>query len=270
MIKAFAVSAAAIALAGCVTSPTTESGFLTDYARLSAPSQDGAATARSFRDEAALKGVTRVSIAPTQTRLAQGSNMTADAIGPVVAEIDAELCRELSERFEITDDPAAPQVRAAITGVQKTDAAASAISAAASRAIPGPFSVRLPVGLGGLNAEAEIVDRATGAVLAAISWSRRAQAFMSSGSLSAIGDAHQKAEPFADAVGALATVAGQTPPAKGKACPGGIRADDAGRFVAARLTGLHFVPGVDAPVGVVSATAAPAAAEPMAAEAMSN
>lgn len=235
----------ALALSACVTAQPTQSGFLGDYARLSPPVQDGAARLQTFRDEAALTGVTRVAIAPTTVTADAQDGWEPGALAPLLAEMDAELCRELAERFEITDDPTAVQIQAAVTAVARTGQASSLLSAAASQAIPGPGSVRLPVGLGGLSAEAQAIDPVTGAILAQLTWARRAQVALSSGSLSPIGDAHQLAEPFADAVGRVLLVEGVEPAAarNPERCPG-FEAGDAGRFVAARVTGLHFVPEV--------------------------
>lgn len=248
-LKPLFAAGLALGLAACVTKPTTESGFISDYNRLSAAAQEGAATQRQFVDAAALARVTRVAIAPTQVRLGEGAPFTAAELAPLASEMDRQLCLELAERYEIAsdDDPAALQVSAAITGVTRTGAASSVVSAAASRFIPGPGSIRLPIGLGGLAAEMQARQGVEGDVIGALSWSRRAQVAMDRGSLSPIGDAHQAAEPFADAVAKLLTpnpappqrkVAGQCP----EAPDGG-----AGRFVASRAVGLVIVPSAEKP-----------------------
>jgi hypothetical protein len=247
--KPILAAALTLSLAACVTKPTTQSGFLSDYSKLTAPTQQGSATQRVFADPAVLAGQSRVRIAPTEIRTAPDSMFGAEQLGPIAVEIDRQLCLELAERFEIApaSDTTALQVRAAITNVSKTGAASSVISAAASRAIPGPGSVRLPVGLGGLAAEMEARVGADGPVAAELAWSRRAQVAMDQGSLSPIGDAYQAAEPFADAVGKLLTppdfttarpVAGQCPEAP---------AGGAGRFIAGRAVGLYLVPDAAKP-----------------------
>ncbi len=244
--KSLFAAALTLSLAACVTKPTTQSGFMSDYTRLSDSAQHGAATQRQFVDAAALAGVSRVAILPTQVRLGPNAAFTANEVAPIAAEMDRQLCLELAERFEIApdDDPAALQVSAAITGVTRTGAASSVVSAAASRFIPGPGSVRLPIGLGGLAAEMQARNGAEGPVIGELAWSRRAQIAMDRGSLSPIGDAYQAAEPFADAVAKLLTpdpaplvrkVADQCPEA-----PGG----GAGRFVAGRAFGLYIPPSV--------------------------
>lgn len=243
--KPFVTAALTFSLAACVTKPTTESGFIADYGRLSAAAQSGAATQRQFVDAAALTAITRVTIAPTQVRLGDNPAFTPAEIAPIAAEMDRQLCLELAERFEIApqDDPAALQVSAAITGVTRTGATSSVVSAAASRFIPGPGSLRLPIGLGGLAAEMQARNGVEGPVIGELAWSRRAQMAMDQGSLSPIGDAHQAAEPFADAVAKLLTP-DPAPPVRKVAdqCP---KAPDgaAGRFVAGRAVGLYVPPG---------------------------
>lgn len=246
--------AAALALGGCVTAPPTQSGFLQSYEQMQTVEDDGAAQSKSFRNAERLKAVSAVRIVPAESRLAADGAFKPEEIASVQAEIDRELCRELSESFRIEDGAPEVEVRAAITEIAATGAASSVISAAASRFIPGPGSVRLPVGLGGLSAEAEVRDPASGEVLAALSWSRRAQVVLDQGSLSRVGDAHQMAEPFADAVAKLMRVEGAVMPANlnRDVCPG-FGAGDAGRFIAARAIGLHVVGGAP----VQEATQAP-------------
>lgn len=240
--------AGALVLGGCVAAQPTQSGFLGDAALLSPPRQEGAARLQSFRDEPALLALSRVAIAPSRATQQAQEAWTPAELAPLLAEIDAELCRELSERFEITDDPAAIRVRAAVTAVARTGQASSLVAAAASQAIPGPGSVRLPFGLGGLSAEAVAEDPVTGAIVAQLTWARRAQLALDAGSLSPIGDAHRMAEPFADAFGRVLAVEGASPAAarNPERCPG-FAAADAGRFIAARLTGLHMVPAAESP-----------------------
>jgi len=265
---------AAPLLAGCVTATATERGFLSDYSRLQPVEGNQVSNAKAFADQASVAAIDRLFIAPTVVSLPDGTEAPG-AINVVAREIDRELCLELAETFTITEDPRDPTIRAAVTDIQRTNAAASVISAGISQFIPGPGSVRLPVGLGGLAAEAELIDPTTGRQLAALSWARRAQLAFSDGSLSEVGDAHRMAEPFADAVartlrpeaadneaadntndqnaapagttsqaaaGESATVTEAAAAVDARECAR-FSADGAARWVAARLTGLHFVPG---------------------------
>lgn len=241
--------AAAGALAsGCAGAPPVQGGFLSSYDRL-APQDSLRAEVSMWRDEARLAGRSQVTLAPTRLMPAAAAALTPDLGEAVRREVDRQLCLELSERFEITRAPErsdAIVVRAAVTDIAATNVAASLLSAAASRTIPGPGAVRVPLGLGGLAGEAEALDSATGAQLAALTWSRQAQIVMDKGSLSKAGDAHQMAEPFGDAVGALIYVGDRDAPKRERPeglCGPGIGAGDVGRFLAERALGLHIVDG---------------------------
>lgn len=243
--KTWAGLALCIAAAGCTTAPSTQSGFLSAYDHLT-PQESLRAEVKTWRDEAALAGRAKAFIEPTVLKPAALANLTPEQAEIVRREVDQQLCLELSERFEIVDAPDAMKVRAAITDIAATNVAASLISAAASRTIPGPATVRVPLGLGGLSMEAEAIDRTTGVQLAAITWARRAQVVMDKGSLSPAGDAHQMAEPFGDAVGALVYAGDPNAPQRERPdglCGAGIGAQDVGRFVAERALGLHLVDG---------------------------
>lgn len=231
---------------GCAAAPDGQGGFLSSYERLA--EQDSLrAEVSSWRDETALSGRSRVSVAPTVLAPEAAAALPRELGETVRREVDRQLCLELSERFEMVPAPDGPDVvlvRAAITGIAATSVAASLLSAATSRAIPGPGAVRVPLGLGGLAAEAEALDASTGAQLAAMVWSRRAQVVMDRGSLSPAGDAHQMAEPFGDAVGALVYAGDASAQRRERPeglCGPGIGADDVGRFLAGRALGLHVV-----------------------------
>ncbi len=231
---------------GCASAPAPTGGFLSSYDRL-APQDSLRAEVSSWRDEAQLAGRSRVTIAPTRLTPSAAAALTPDLGEAVRREVDRQLCLELSERFEVIPAPEGSDVimvRAAVTDIAATSVAASLLSAAASRTIPGPGAVRVPLGLGALAAEAEALDAATGAQMAAMTWSRRAQIVMDKGSLSPAGDAHQMAEPFGDAVGALIYVGDRDAPRRERPeglCGPGIGADDVGRFLAERALGLHMV-----------------------------
>ncbi len=193
-------AAASVALAGCATRPPTTTGFLGDYATLLPVGDTVRAQILQRADAAALPGVTAVVILPTRiSDLAEiDRNIPASTLPLVTGEIDRQLCFELSDRFEIAPapGPGVAQVEVVVTRIQQTGAVSSVASAAISRAVPGPGSVRLPVGQGGLSVEARAVA-ATGAELGGMSWSRGAGVAMDRGSLSPVGDAHRFASAFA-------------------------------------------------------------------------
>lgn len=191
-------------LTACASAPT-RSGFLSTYDGLTPRSDTVRAKVEQRRDEAILADVRRVAIEPT-VLVGPGGWLTPGERALLQRELDAQLCFELSERFEI--DPAAPnRVRVAITRVDPTGRVASVASAAAGFFIPGPLGLRAPGTLGSLSAEAEMLQGERQVV--AVSWSRSATAIGTDDpSLSRVGDALQFAEPFADAVAAAMTPQG--------------------------------------------------------------
>lgn len=200
MIRALSL-APLMLLAACASAPT-RSGFLTTYDGLTPRTDTVRAKVELRRDKAALAEVRQVAIEST-VLVNPGEWLTPGERRLLLRELDAQLCFELSERFDI--DAASPnRVRVAITRVEPTGRAASVASAAAGFFIPGPLGLRAPGTLGALSAEAEMLngDRQ----LVAVSWSRGATAIGTDNpSLSRVGDALQFAEPFADAVAAAMT-----------------------------------------------------------------
>lgn len=191
-------------LTACASAPT-KSGFLSSYDGMAARTDTVRAKVEQRRDEARLAEVRRVAIEPT-VYMNPGDWLTPRERRLILREIDAQLCFELSERFDI--DPEAPhRIRVGITRVAPTGRAASVASAAAAFFIPGPLGLRAPGTLGALSVEAEMVEGEEQIV--AVSWSRDATAIGTDNpSLSRIGDAMQFAEPFADAVAATMTPQG--------------------------------------------------------------
>ncbi|MFT4933514.1 DUF3313 domain-containing protein [Phenylobacterium sp.] len=203
-----AAPALLLALAACAGAPQ-QGEFLSSYEGLAPRTDMVRAGALDRTDANALAGVTAVRIEPTvfAPRAEAKAWMTPAEQTALLREVDAQLCFELSERFEIaaTAAPQVPRVRAAVTEVVPTGRAGSAASAAAGFFIPGPIGVRVPGALGGLGAEAEMLDP-QGQQVAAIVWRRTATAIGTDNpSLSRIGDALQFVEPFADAAAAAMT-----------------------------------------------------------------
>lgn len=191
-------------LAACASAPT-RSGFLSDYDELTPKTDTVRAKVEVTRDETALAQVRQVAIEPTVV-LQPGDWLTPGERRLLLRELDAQLCFELSERFEIVPT-SRHRVRTAVTGVQATGRAASVASAAAGFFIPGPLGLRAPGTLGSLAAEVEMLDGDR--QIAAITWNRAATPIGTDNpSLSRIGDALQFAEPFADAAAAAMTPEG--------------------------------------------------------------
>jgi hypothetical protein len=211
-VRALFPLAALLTLAACAGAPKDSAGFLTSYEGLKTREDTVRAAIRVKSEDEALKSVLAVRIEPTvlaPLTEAAWSWMTLAERALVTREADAQLCFELSERYDIlAEDAAATQgearVRAAIVAVQPTGRVGSLAAAAASFFIPGPLGVRAPGTLGGLAAEAEMLK--DGAQVAAVTWSRSAKAVGTDNpSLSRVGDALQFIEPFADSAAAAMT-----------------------------------------------------------------
>ena len=217
MKSAAAVLPLMLALAACA-SPTTKSGFLSTYDQMAPRTDTVRAKVDHHSHHEGLAGIRKVSLEPT-VFAADAAWLTAAERRLLLRELDAQLCFELSERYEIAwRDPQAPKVRAAVTMVAPTGRISSVASAAASFFIPGPLGLRAPGTLGALAAEAELIDGDK--QLAAIAWSRAATPVGTDNpSLSRIGDALQFAEPFADAAAAAMTAADAKPRKIGKPDP---------------------------------------------------
>ena len=201
-----------LALAACST-PTRQTGMLSTYDGLAVKPDAVRASVSDRKDEAGLETVGRVALAPTLVAKNTAEWMTPTERTTLLREIDAQLCFELSERYEIAapDGAADAKVRAVLSQVRPTGRMSSAASAAAGFFIPGPIGLRAPGTLGGLGVEAEMVG-ADGQQLAAITWTRQGMAVGTDNpSLSRIGDALQFAEPFADAAAKAMTAKGRKP-----------------------------------------------------------
>lgn len=199
-----AVTLGLAALGACATPPAAQSGFLSSYDGL-APQPATLASIRQNRDETAVTAVERIALAPAVFVGGADAGLSPEEATWVLAEVDRQVCYELSERFTVLqpgDTGAQATARTAVTGLSLTNPAGSGVSAVANWFIPGPIGVRAPGSTGGLAAEAELVLLPTGQQIAAIAWARNAKVVgIDSPSLSRLGDALQLAEPFGDAVG---------------------------------------------------------------------
>jgi hypothetical protein len=188
-------------LAACATAQHRPAGFLVSYDGLTPKADTIRAHIQQRRDDAALAEVRRIVVAPTvilpdaQARLGWLSD-TERAL--LLREMDAQLCFEMSERYELVKESPDASVRAAVTTVKATNAAGSLASAAGSFFIPGPIGLRVPGSTGGVGAEAEMLSP-DGRQIAAMTWSRNATVVGTDDpSLSRVGDALQFIEAFAD------------------------------------------------------------------------
>ncbi|AYV47476.1 DUF3313 domain-containing protein [Caulobacter flavus] len=245
-MKQVAVLLAAASLTGCATHGAP-SGALSSYDGLQ--KQEGSMrTGVSQRiDQTRLRGVRSVSLPPAVLADTPSTRwLSAEERRNLLAEIDAQICFELSERYEITAHGGAADahVRAVVTRVSPTGRAASALSAASGFLIPGPVGLRVPGTIGGLGAEAEMI-LADGVQASALIWNRNATPIgTDKPSMSRIGDAMQFAEPFGDAV--ASTMAKDKPRIKntqGDPCARHGPRLRAANWLAGAATGLYVPPG---------------------------
>lgn len=242
-MKTYAALPLLLALAACA-GPTKNSGFLSSYEGMTPRANTVRARIAERQDAPALSAVKRVVLEPTALAPnADAAWMTEAERTFLLREVDAQLCFELSKRYEISESPDAgdAKVRAAVTAVRPTGRVASGVSAAASFFIPGPVGVRIPGTTGTLAVEAEMLAPA-GGQLAAIAWNRTATAIGTDDpSFSRLGDALQFAEPFADAAARAMTPKDQKRREVGKPDPCeryGARFRPEG-FLAGMATGLY-------------------------------
>lgn len=178
------------------------SGFLSTYEGLTARKDVVRASVLQRRDEGLVVSVSRIWVAPAELFGDVNPDLSDEERRRVLSEVDRQVCYELSERFELVEqpEPEVGRVRIGVTHIGSTHQAGSAAAAVANFFIPGPIKVRTPGGLGGLGAEAELL-MPDGQQAAAIVWRRDAMVVGTDRpSLSKIGDAHQLAEPMGDMI----------------------------------------------------------------------
>ena len=196
-----------LTLAACAT-PARQSGQLSSYDGLTVKPGAVRTGVAERQDAAGLAAVRRVALEPTRLADApQTAWLSPEERMLLLREVDAQLCFELTERYDLAPatGPADARVRAVVTRVAPTGRVGSVASAAAGFFIPGPLGLRAPGTTGGLSAEAEMLSM-DGKQLAALTWNRDAQPIGTDNpSLNRLGDALQFAEPFADMAAAAMT-----------------------------------------------------------------
>lgn len=191
-----------LCLSACTTVPE-RSGLLSDYSR-QAPF-DGRLSKRAaarpsivIPDNAPLV-LESIIYAP---EAAAESGLSDGALDLVLNRFARDLCVTLAGRFEISDERTENQyrLRAFITEIRPTGRVAAAISI--PLAYFSPVGGRLPIGLGALSTEVELLGP-DGVQVASMTWRRAANA-VNSASVSPISDAYalagEAAESFSQIV----------------------------------------------------------------------
>lgn len=78
----------------------------------------------------------------------------------------------MSDSGEAHDADIDGEVQAAVSGIRRNNIATTGVSRLLGAAVPGPLNPRVPLGIGALGVEAEILDR-DGRQVAAIRWASR-------------------------------------------------------------------------------------------------
>jgi uncharacterized protein DUF3313 len=212
--------------AGCASVPLKEGGRLTTYNNLG--EQKGMLSkSRNYADGAALASVKTARIVPTAFASEVLARVPAEQDRALVANaLDREICVALSDKFQIVPlkEPADLTVRTIVTDLVPTDKTAAGVATAVSLGSGAvlPVSVpRLPLGLGGLAVEAEVVDR-TGVQRAAMVWARGANSITDNPRVSEVGDAYGLATKFGSEFARM-LVTGKEPEALDVTLPSGQR-----------------------------------------------
>jgi len=209
MPKAFAslclIPLIAVAMTGCAANGLQQASTLSEYQNMQ-PAERRLLQVREWADPQAMRSVDAIYIeqAGVVPGVVESSGVDPERFNRVVGKLTQTVCRRLARGgFEITPDPAlaSHQVRLNITGFETTNRVSAGASRLIGFAIPGPLSPRIPIGIGALAVEGEMLDRDNRQV-AALEWSSRNH-LVSSGGFSEIGDGYALAQVFADSFGDL-------------------------------------------------------------------
>ncbi|WP_420847319.1 DUF3313 domain-containing protein [Methylobacterium organophilum] len=200
----------ALALSGCGDVVLTDGRSLSSAARLVA-SDEVASEARLFIDYPVVSRARTVRIIPTAfPETVSRPGLTPAERKLVANATDRALCYELSLKYDVVSHGKADlTVRSTISRVDLTNvpAAGSTVGLSAAITIAGQVGIgfadaigkvpvpRVPIGLGSLTVEAEVLD-ARNRQRAAMIWGGAANAFTNQARFSAVSDAYDLAGEF--------------------------------------------------------------------------
>jgi hypothetical protein len=193
-LKVWAVAGALIGLTACSTLPEP-TGQLSGYSNLD-KSKGVVARYKTFANHDGLAEYKRIHIRPvviTASAAAKAGDANLNLVSNAIAR---DMCNALAGYYQIVDQAGADSLELAafVTDFSPTSAKASAASSAIG--FFSPVS-RLPIGLGLLSAEAEVLSP-DGQQLASLVWSRKAN-LLDTGGLSQISDAYAFSGGFSSA-----------------------------------------------------------------------
>lgn len=210
-----AIALIAIAvLSGCASAPMTKGGSLSSYDRLK-PSEGLLTKSLLHVDKERVLAARSVRIWPTVFAPGASPRLSEQQRRLVANLIDRALCIGVGERLRVVGpaEPADLTTYVKVTQATPTDEMAAGASKVAS-IVPSALGVRapiprIPIGLGSLTVEGEVLD-ASGQQQAAMVWARGANSFTNSPRVSTVSDPYELAASFATDF-SLLLVTGATP-----------------------------------------------------------
>ncbi|MBX5200095.1 DUF3313 domain-containing protein [Rhizobium sp. NZLR1] len=185
-------------LPSCASVPLQQGTSLGSYAGMAV--SGGSLTKAKLRvNSPAVLAAQTVRIVPTTVENAGGGSFDAKDLALLTNAVDRALCMGLSDRFNVVgqNQPADLVVHATVTDIVATNRAVAATSTVATLGASVAFVPlpRIPIGLGGLSAEAEVVGQ-DGSQQAAMIWSRGANMLTTKARISSVGDAYSLSSAF--------------------------------------------------------------------------
>jgi hypothetical protein len=211
------VLAFAVVLTGCAATDLQRGQSLTRYDQL----QDGQRRLVPLREYANPIGIRQIDViflerAAVVEGVQEESGTRPERFDRIVGSLSQTMCRRLARGgFAVSNDreAASHELRLTITGFEATNSVTAAASSLIGVAVPGPLSPRIPIGIGALAVEGELLD-AAGEQIAAMQWSSRNHLASSGGTLTLLrgdigptSDGEDLAAAFADSFGDLIVAA---------------------------------------------------------------
>ena len=203
---------AGVGLTACASN-VSQLESLSNYERLQ-DAERGLMPVREYADAGAMAGVTSIYLerARVAAGLAESAGVDEERLDRVAGVLSRTLCRRLARGgFEVRTEPdgASHAMVVTVTGFDATNPVTAGASSVIGAFVPGPLNPRLPLGIGALAAEGELLDE-NEEQIAAMQWDARNHLVSGGGTLTLLrgdigstSDAEDLAQSFADAFGDL-------------------------------------------------------------------
>jgi hypothetical protein len=195
-MRTLCVVISALLLSACAAVPKNQKLGIKTERELSKVREERNTSVQKFVDVAAVESAKTLGL--PEVLVADG--VVNEKISKLQADLVAnragrEICKDVLSYFEMRNDSSADlKLRVVVTAINPTSSGASGASAVIGAVVPGPF--RLPIGLGGLAADAS-ADDASGKQMLITKWAKGANSITNDAKVSPIGDAYQLAAGFA-------------------------------------------------------------------------